>query len=257
MVAVNGVPLVTNGIVSAGVFESLHPKSPQDTVRLTVQRPATNQTLTVDMRTATLPVPDMTPSVTLRHGDIADVVLPGFFPGNADDVLKKIAELRKNTQLRGVILDLRGNGGGRGEEVAKLLGAFAHDKVWSSDCDVRGHCTANRTDDTTPLLNLPLVVLTSSMCASACDAFSGAVKDLKLGKLVGARTQGIVAGLPRGYTLDDNSTLLLVSRHQVSANGETINGIGVAVDYQAPLTAQDLSAGRDPGIDEALSLLTS
>jgi carboxyl-terminal processing protease len=57
--------------------------------------------------------------------------------------------------------------------------------------------------------------------------------------------------------LNDDSTLLLVSRHEVSANGEIINGIGVAADYQAPLTAPDLSAGRDPGIDKALLLLTS
>jgi carboxyl-terminal processing protease len=44
------------------------------------------------------------------------------------------------------------------------------------------------------------------VATAACDAFSGAVKDLRLGKLVGARTAGLVSGLPAGYTLDDNST---------------------------------------------------
>jgi C-terminal processing protease CtpA/Prc len=36
-------------------------------------------------------------------------------------------------------------------------------------------------------------VLTDRNCASACDAFSGAVKDLRLGTLVGTRTSGIVS----------------------------------------------------------------
>jgi carboxyl-terminal processing protease len=50
---------------------------------------------------------------------------------------------------------------------------------------VHGSCTANYTDSSVPLLHLPLVVLTDRNCASACDAFSGAVKDLRLGTLVG------------------------------------------------------------------------
>jgi carboxyl-terminal processing protease len=256
--AVNDVPTFVNGMFSTGVLPWLLPRYPQnDKVRVTLQRPATGQTWTVELQPALFRESPPEPSVKLVHGDIAEVELPQFAANSADKVLQGIASLRKSTQLRGVILDLRGNGGGSAEEVAKLLGAFAHGKVWSKDCNVRGRCTANYTNDTTPLLHLPLVVLTDSLCASACDAFSGAVKDLKLGKLVGSRTAGVVSGLPAGYVLNDDSTLLLVSRHEVSANGEIINGIGVATDYQAPLTAPDLSAGRDPGIDKALLLLTS
>jgi carboxyl-terminal processing protease len=256
--AVNDQPLFINGMLSPGVFGLLHAESAQDTVRVTVHRPATDKTLTVEMNPAALPSPQPPAvSVNLLHDNVAYVVLPAFATGLAEDVLNKIADLRKNTQLRGIILDLRGNGGGRDEEVVKLLSALVHDKIYSWDCDVKDHCTPHRTDSSTPLLNLPLTVLTNGLCASACDAFSGAVKDLKLGKLVGARTSGMVSGLPVAYALDDNSVLLMTPLHQTSANGEIINGIGVAVDYQAPMTAADLSAGRDPGIDKALALLTT
>ena len=254
---VNGVPLVVNGVLSPGVLDSLHPKSAADTVRVTVQRPATGETLTFEMRPAALSQEPPTTTAELVGGNLAHVTLPGFSPGAADEVLDKIAGLREDTELKGVILDLRGNGGGRREEVATLLGAFTHGTVFGKDCDVRDHCTPHSTDDTTPLLNLPLVVLTDSLCASACDDFSSAVKDLKLGSLVGSRTAGVVAGLPTGYTLDDGSTLLLVAKHNVAANGEMIDGIGVAVDYQAPLTPQDLSAGHDPAVDKAVSLLSA
>jgi hypothetical protein len=87
--------------------------------------------------------------------------------------------------------DLRGKGrGGAPAEVARLLGAFAHGKITSYDCDVGGACTPNRTDDSVPLLGLRLVALVDRGCASACEDFSAAVKDLGLGVLVGTRTAG-------------------------------------------------------------------
>jgi len=98
-------------------------------------------------------------------------------------------------------------------------------------------------------------VLTNRNCVSACDAFSGAVKDLRLGTLVGTRTAGIVSAPAAGYLLDDGSVLGLPAKRELSAHHELINGIGVAADYYIPLTAQDLSTGHDPDIAKALTLL--
>jgi carboxyl-terminal processing protease len=98
-------------------------------------------------------------------------------------------------------------------------------------------------------------VLTDRNCVSACDAFSGAVKDLRLGTLVGTRTAGIVSGPATGYLLDDGSLLGLPAKHELSAHHELINGVGVAPDYYLPITAQDLSTGRDPDVTKALTAL--
>jgi carboxyl-terminal processing protease len=258
IVAVNGMPPYVNGTLSPGVVALLYPQYPNnDKVRVTVQRPATKKTWTVKLTPAALsPDGPSLFSAKLVDGDIAEVQLGAFIPGAADQVLQAIDNLRKEATLRGVILDLRGNNGGDPAEVGKLLSAFVHDKVWTSFCDVRGQCTPNRTDTTTPLLNLPLVALTDRYCASACDAFNNAVKDLKLGQLVGTRTAGIVSGPGIEYVLNDNKTTIgLPKLHSIGANGEVIAGTGVPPDYFAPLTAADLSAGRDPGVDKALELL--
>ena len=98
-------------------------------------------------------------------------------------------------------------------------------------------------------------MLTDRNCVSACDAFSGAVKDLRLGTLVGTRTAGIVSAPAAGYLLDDGSVLGLPAKRELSAHHELINGIGVAPDYYLPLTAHDLSTGHDPDIAKALTLL--
>ena len=181
--------------------------------------------------------------------------LPGFFPGAADQVLQAVHGLAGSGKLRGLILDLRGNGDGDPAEVSRLLGAFTHGAAYAYDCDVHGNCPATYTGTDVPLLHLPLVVLTDRNCASGCDAFSGAVKDLRLGTLVGIRTAGIVAAPAAPYLLDDASLIILPARNELSARHELINGIGVAPDYYLLLTAHDLSTGHDPDITKALALL--
>jgi carboxyl-terminal processing protease len=256
----DGAPPFADGAVSPGVMDLLAQQYPQDQpVRLALRRPATGRAWTVTLKPAVFrPLQTATTGTSrLLNGDVAYVQVPGFGPGEATVVLTAIARMRRGRTLRGVILDLRGNGGGDPDQDAALLGAFAHGKAWSYDCDADGTCSPNFVDDATPLLHLPLVVLTDRNCASACDAFSGAVKDLHLGLLVGTRTSGIVAGPATGYLLDDNSELILPPEHQLSADHEIINGIGVAPDYYLPVTAQDLSTGHDPDIAKALALLST
>jgi carboxyl-terminal processing protease len=255
--AIDGAPPFTGGIISAGAMNLLYGPYPQaGRVRVRLHRPATGRTWTVTLAPAlnqAPPSPGVSPQ--LLHGHIAYVQLTGFFTGAADLVLQTTSDLGNGVKLHGLILDLRGNGGGDPAEVSRLLGAFTHGTAYTYDCDVHGHCAARYTDRTVPLLHLPLVVLTDRNCASACEAFSGAVKDLRLGTLVGTRTAGIVSGPADDYLLNDGSLLSLPPRHELGAHHELINGIGVAPDYYLPLTAQDLSTGHDPDITKALTLL--
>ena len=256
IVSVDGAPPFAGGIISEGVMNLLTGPYPQPgRVSVRLHRPATDRTWTVTLTPALYQAPPPAVSAKLLNGHIAYVQLPGFFPGSADQVLQAITGLATGVKLRGLILDLRGNGGGTVADPARLLGAFIHGAAWAYDCDVHGSCTAHYTDSSVPLLHLPLVVLTDRNCASACDAFSGAVKDLRLGTLVGTRTSGIVAAPAAAYLLDDASLIILPAKHELSARHELINGIGVAPDYYIPLTAQDLSTGHDPDIAKALTLL--
>ncbi|MFE9746935.1 S41 family peptidase [Saccharothrix saharensis] len=255
VLAINDVPVFVNGILNTAVLSWLTDGEVGSAVRFTVRRPVTGETFTATATAAQFP--SQRPSVQSRlvDGDIAYVTLPNFAPPLADEVLAAIARLRADTALRGVVLDLRGNGGGSPDAVAKLLGALAHGKVTSYWCDVRDRCTPNRTDDSVALLNVPFVALTDRRCASACDSFASAVKDLRLGTLVGTRTAGAVSGPGQAYVLDNGTALGLPKHHEIAANREIVNTIGVAPDHHVPTTAADLSAGRDPALDKAISLL--
>jgi len=226
-------------------------------VMLRLQRPATGRTWTVTLAPAPYNGPPPAVSARLLDGHIAYVAFPEFFPGAASQVLADIASMAKKATLHGVIVDLRGNTGFSGDEVTALLGAFEHGRAYDYNCDVQGICTPTYPDASTPLLHLPLVVLTDRGCLSACEVFAAGVKDLRLGTLVGTRTGGIVAGPATGYLLDDGSALALPAEHTFGAGHEIINGIGVAPDYDSPITARGVSTGHDPDIAKALNLLNT
>jgi carboxyl-terminal processing protease len=255
IVSVNGVPTFMNHTFSREVLPWMN-ATDGPAVRLTLSGPYGERTRTMSIKPGTFPAPTGSAvSAKLLRGDIAYVAFSGFTPDVADQVLQAINRLRAGRTLHGVIIDVRGNHGGLASEVTKLLGAFAHGKVTSYQCDGDGNCTASRTDDSVPLLNLKLVELTDHDCGSACDDFSAAVKDLGLGALVGTRTAGVVAGPFTTYLLNDGSQLQLPSTHHLGATKELIDTIGVAADYQEPLTAQDAATGRDRALTKALSLL--
>ncbi|MDI5974960.1 S41 family peptidase [Amycolatopsis magusensis] len=256
ILTVNDVPPYIRGTAVPGVVDWILDAVEGETVRMSVHRPSSGETLDFSMTAVASPPPSGPPQheAELLPGDLAYVKLPGFGPQAADTVFAAIAKLGEGRKLRGVVLDLRGNGGGSPEQVARLLGGWAHGKTISYWCDALGKCAPNRTDDSVPLVNLPLVALTDRNCASACDAFSSAVKDLRLGTLVGARTAGAVSGPSQGHLLHNNTGLMLPERHEIGANREKIDTVGVPPDHYAPMTAMALSTGQDPGVAKALTL---
>jgi Periplasmic protease len=238
---------------------ALYPRYPQERpVRLELSRPGTGLRWSVTLKPglyrrdpATLRL--VQPKVL--DGGVAYVRVLGFASGTADRVLRAIAEMRKDRSLSGVVLDLRGNGGGSPREAVRLVSAFAHGKVTAYLCAADGGCEASRTDDSVELVGLPLVVLTDRGCASACEHFGSAVKDLRAGRLVGTRTAGAISGPAQPYLLRNNTVLTFPGRRHLGPNREVIDRIGVPPDHHVPLTAKDAAAGRDPALAKAVALL--
>jgi carboxyl-terminal processing protease len=247
------------GEVTPAAIATLYPQYPEAAaVRLRLLRQDTGRRWSVTLKPGLYqPDPETTQLVTakLPRDDIAYVRLRGFAPDAANRVFKAIARLRTGRTLTGVVLDLRGNGGGSPVEATRLLSGFAHGKVTAYQCAVDGTCETTRTDDSVALLNLPLVVLTDRACASACEHFSSAVKDLRLGRLVGTRTAGVISGPAQPYLLGNNTMLGFPSKHHLAPGREVIDRVGVAPDDYVPLTPKDAAAGRDPALARALTLL--
>ncbi|NRQ33725.1 peptidase [Nonomuraea sp. NN258] len=240
-------------------IRALYPRYPEARpVELTLLRPRSGRRWSVTLQPG-LFQQDLSDLRVVRSklldDDIAHVRATGLPPDSADRTARAISRLRKGRTLSGVVLDLRGAGAGSATEATRLLSAFVHGAVTAYHCTADDACQSLRTDDTVALLGLPLVVIVDRGCASACEHFAAAVKDLRAGPLVGARTAGLVSGPVRKYLLADNTVLSLPTRYHLGPNREVVDRIGVPPDHDVPLTPEDAAAGRDPALARALTLL--
>jgi carboxyl-terminal processing protease len=247
--AINGLPPVVAGVADQAVLAQLDGPA---TARLMARRPANGRVMTVSVTPAPYPVPQPV-LARILPGHLAYVRLTSFVDNTANFVVAAVDGLGLGRHLHGVVLDLRGNEGGSAAEPPRLLGAFAHHKIVAYYEDGRGHRTAIWTDDAMPVLGVPLVVLIDRGCASACDVTAAAVRDLHLGRLVGERTAGDVAGPAEPWFLGDGGVLQIPVAFMRGAKGEIVDGIGVPPDEEVAASPAALSAGRDLVLDRALA----
>nr|WP_062334683.1 S41 family peptidase [Herbidospora sakaeratensis] len=191
----------------------------------------------------------------LIDDEVIYVRMRGFSPDAANRAFRAITRLRAGRDVRGIVLDLRGNGGGSPVEATRLVSAFTHGKVTSYLCTVDDRCEPGQTDDTVELVGLPLVVLVDRGCASACEHFSSAVKDHSAGLLVGTRTAGVISGPGHPFLLRDNTVLSFPTRRHLGPKREIVDRIGVSPHHFVPPTPEDAAAGRDAALATALTLL--
>lgn len=249
LTAVNGHPLFGGGQIDVnGIITLIFPTMGQ-TVTLGVTRPRTGATFTVTLTPRSL----VTPATTARvvAGSIAYVKLYMFTDNAAAQVFSAIKRLGLGTSMRGLILDLRGNGGGAADQAVRIISALTHHAVVGYQVDGRGHRDPQRTDNDVSLLHTPVAVLIDGGSASSSELVAGAVRDLHLGTLVGTRSAGAIAGA-EFYGLNDGSGLEITEDRVLGPLGETIDGIGITPRQQRVATAADLSAGHDPVIDQAV-----
>jgi carboxyl-terminal processing protease len=100
------------------------------------------------------------------------------------DVANLIEKL-KQENVSGILLDLRGNGGGSLEEAIQLTGLFIGQGPIVQIRDFQGNVIVEENDHTGVLYDGPLVVLTSRYSASASEILAGALQDYGRALVVG------------------------------------------------------------------------
>jgi len=109
---------------------------------------------------------------------------PGYKKSATDDVAKLIAKL-KEENVRGIVLDLRRNGGGSLEEAVSLTGLFIPRGPVVQTKDTEGDVAVEADTDPSVAYDGPLVVLTSRFSASASEILAGALQDYGRALIVG------------------------------------------------------------------------
>ncbi len=136
---------------------------------------------------------DNVPYYGIVGKDIGYIKLNEFTNGAANNVLNAFKELKnQNNDLKGLILDLRGNGGGLLSDAVNIVNMFV--EKGQNIVSTKGKIVEkNQTFKTTfnPIdLNIPIVVLTDNLSASASEIVTGSLQDLDRAVIMGQRTYG-------------------------------------------------------------------
>lgn len=198
-----------------------------------------------------------TVSGEMISNNIAYIKLSMFDEKTGTNFNKKLSELQ-GKGAKGLILDLRQNPGGLLTTCVDVVSNFIpKDKVIVSTID-KYQKENKYVSKGGSAIGMPLVVLTDGMTASASEIVSGAVRDYKIGTLVGEKTFG--KGVVQTIVDTGNSTALKVTISKYyTPNGENIHKTGiqpeVQVDYPEELLKKSYSRTVDPQFNKALDIM--
>jgi carboxyl-terminal processing protease len=166
---------------------------------------------------------------------------------------------------RGLILDLRNNGGGDAEAMADIasaflgsgldLGQFVDRSGGSFTISTRSKSlfTSERISQT----RLPMVVLTSERTSSAAEILVAALKASKRATIIGTETCGCVLAIRTRHTLPDGGVLDVSELDYQTPAGDRLEGHGIKPDETVVVERKDLYSGRDQAMESSIRKLTS
>jgi len=209
---------------------------------------------------------------TIKRGDkelkVGVINVPGFYSdyeaqraGNADyrsttrDVRRLIDELRKEN-VDGLVLDLRGNGGGFLPEAQSLTGLFIDRGPVVQVKFSTGEKEVLDDPDAGLAYSGPLAVLVDRFSASASEIFAGAIQDYRRGVVLGQRTFGKgtvqnLVPLSRYTSRPVNGQLTVTIGKFYRVTGESTQHRGVEPDVQlaSPISLEEVG---ESALDDAL-----
>lgn len=210
------------------------------------------------------------PSVKYEEDGNIGYIKISQFTDDTVGLAQKAAQEFKSKNVKGVVLDLRGNPGGY------LSGAVNVSSLWLNNgqmvVQTRRGTTVTDTqyaNGNNTLKGLPTVVLIDGGSASASEITAGALHDNGAAQLVGVKSFG--KGSVQEVDCLDNTGLSLGSNtanckgpelkvtiaHWYTPKGKNINKQGITPDVVVNISDQQAAANQDPQKDKAFALVTS
>ncbi len=223
-------------------------------VTLTVQREGETDPIDFEITRATIVVPSVISK--MLEGDIAYIQITTFGDNTASDLHEQLGDLLKNNP-KGLILDLRDNGGGYLDTAISVASEFISSGVIvteqmgdGSKTDYDAISGGLATDN-----SLPMIVLVNEYSASASEIVAGAVQDVGRAKLVGVTTYGKGSVQNWNPLSNDQGAVRVTIAKWLTPSGRGIDTTGLIPDVEVTMTNDDITAGLDPQLDAAVEQL--
>lgn len=155
----------------------------------------------------------------------------------------------------GMILDLRGNGGGFLDSAIDVSSEFIAEGLILTEKFGDGVEETYESSGKGLATDLPLVVLINAGSASASEIVAGAIQDYERGVLVGETSFG-KGSVQFWLELDDDEGALRVTvARWYTPEGRLIDQEGLLPDFEVVFTEEDFEAETDPQLDKAIEVL--
>jgi len=184
-------------------------------------------------------------------GDTAIITVTRFDTDTGTIVQKIVADDFSKRNIKKVILDLRGNGGGYVSAAKDLL------SLWIDAEPILVQRGKNNQEEITKanrgqakLSDMKTIVLVNGGTASASEIVAGALQDYNKATVIGEQTygKGVVQTL---LDLSGGSMLKVTTARWYTPNGTSINGEGIKPDLEVERSFDDINHERDPQLDAA------
>lgn len=161
----------------------------------------------------------------------------------SEDVAKEVEKL-KAENVKGIVLDIRNNGGGSLYEVVQMVGLFINQGPVVQVRDKEGKSSALNDKNAGAIYDGPLAVMVNELSASASEIFAAAIQDYKRGIIIGSSStygKGTVQKtVPFGKPIDFSSgrteygAVKLTFQKYYRINGGSVQLKGVTPDVVLP-----------------------
>lgn len=198
---------------------------PGTTMVLKIQRPSTGKKMTVKVQRKAIQMPYL-PYYGMQKDNIGYINYNQYLENSAKDVRRAFIDLKKQG-MKGLVLDLRNNGGGSVQEALQILNMFIPKgrHLLSMKGKVKN---ANSSYNTTvePIDTvMPIVVLVNEATASASEITSGTLQDYDRAVIMGTRTYGKGLVQIPNVSLPYNGKLKLTTAKYYIPSGRCIQAL--------------------------------
>ncbi len=222
------------------------------TVKLTIYRASQDKPLEISVVRDTITDPSVKTEVTANNVGI--IRITRFGQTDTVSLARTAAADFKTKGVKGIILDLRGNGGGYLQASVEVASLWMKNKVVVTERSGGRVTETLRTSGDAVLEGIPTIVLVNGSSASASEILAGALSDNGVAKLVGEKTygKGVVQDVK---DLSDGGSLKVTIASWYTPNGKNISKEGITPQTVVSMSDADYAAGRDPQKDKALEML--
>ena len=235
----------------------------REKIKIVIKSGSKKRNIVLNRRPIISKPPEKSVEFRIIKADIGYLQIKTWTDQKAVSCIDKAVKFFKNKEIKSLIIDVRGNGGGDSRIAGYLAGHFFNRKVFFSRTKTRikGQKIKYKTINNyvlphKPYLDIPVVLLVDAACLSSNEYFIAGMKENKRAYLIGEKTGGS-SGNPRKFKIPYGKAffeLFISTWIYFRPNEQTLEGGGIRPHLQIKPSLENFISNKDTALEKAKNL---